>query len=118
MSDKYDIDWQDTQALWKFSMESVRIAENYKDARARFGQALKFLKLKLAREYGAGRIERRIAEDKAYLILADTDEDCREALKVMITEENQYKGLEKVIEARQAAVSFNQSLIKNVRQST
>lgn len=111
--DKYKIDWNDSEALWKFTMDSCRVAEEYREIRAAYGVALKNLKLRLAREYGAGRIERKIAEDKAYLILADSSEECREQLEAIINLESQYKGLEKVMEARQAATSFNQSLIKN-----
>ena len=111
--DRYKIDWHDTQKLWAFSMESCRISELYQRERKRYAGALKALKLTLAKHYGAGTIEKKIAEDKAYLILADRDIECREHLKNMIEAEGEYKGLEKVMDARSAALSFNQSLIKN-----
>lgn len=115
---KYSIDWTDSEALWKFTLESIQVAEMYKESRAKYAHALKYLKVRLAREYGAGNIEHKISEDKAYLVLADKDPASRDALVEIIERENEYKGLEKVMEARAAAVSFNQSLIKNQQRNT
>ena len=45
--------------------------------------------------------------------MAEEEPKMRELLTAIIHEENTYKGLEKVLEARASALSFNQSLIKN-----
>ena len=75
--------------------------------------SLKELKLTLAKAYRNQLIDRKHSEDKAYLILAANSEEVQEHLKTLVIERNNYKGLEKVMEARSAALSFNQSLIKN-----
>jgi len=114
----YKIDYQDSKKLWEFTMENCRIAEDYRSARITYANALKNLKLRLAREYGRGEVDRKMSEDKAYLVLADINEDCRTWLQEIIQMEGEFKGLEKVMEARAAAVSFNQSLIKNEARNT
>lgn len=113
MGDKYDIDYQASQELWKFSMENCRVAEQYAEIRNKYAGCIKFLKLALAKSFGLNPELKKMAEDKAYLVLADKDKANRDALMESIEHRNQYKGLEKVMEARQAALSFNQSLIKN-----
>jgi len=110
--DKYDIDYQASQELWKFSMENCRVAEQYAEIRNKYAGCIKFLKLSLAKSFSTNPELKKMAEDKAYLVLADKDKANRDALMESIEFRNQYKGLEKVMEARQAALSFNQSLIK------
>jgi len=108
----YDLDYLDSKQLWKFAMENIRLAEQYYEARKLYAVALKYLKIRLAKEYADHKIELKHSEDKAYLILADRDEKCKHYLMLLIEKRNEYKGLEKVISAREAALSFNQSLIK------
>jgi len=115
---KYNIDYQDAKEMWEFQMQTLKVADDYAEARQGFAKSLKVLKLKLAEAYKGNRIERKIAEDKAYLILADNDEDCKIALQNIIFYEGEYKGLEQVLQARQGALSFNQSLIKNQAKQT
>ena len=112
------IDWQDSKNLFAFGVETVKIAGDYQAERKRFAENLKKLKLALADCYNHNAIERKISEDKAYLILADRYLPLREALMNLIDAENQYKGLEKVLETRQAVMSLAQSLIKNRIDST
>lgn len=107
------IDWTDSNNLFTFGVTTVRIAEHYQQARKTFAANLKCLKLALARAYQSREIERKLAEDKAYLVLAEWNDEYRDALKNMIDAENEYKGLEKVLETRQAVMSLAQSLIKN-----
>jgi len=107
------IDWNDSQKIFAFGLETVRIAGEYQSARAEYARNLKELKLALAGAYKNREIERKISEDKAYLILAEWNDQLRENLKNLIDSENEYKGLEKVLETRQAVISLAQSLIKN-----
>lgn len=118
MESKYNIDYQDGVAMQKFAFDNVAIADQYAAARAGFALALKHLKVELAKAYRDRRIERKLAEDKAYIALASERDCCMTALQTMIDQEGEYKGLEKVIEARAGAISFNQSLIKNEQRKT
>lgn len=115
---KYEIEWHDSEALWKFAMENCEVAETCHESRRKYAVALKELKLALAKAYKANPDMRKMSEEKAYLVLADRSEECREYLKDLIECESEYKGIEKILEARQAAVSFNQSLIKNQVRNT
>lgn len=116
--DRYKIDYQDSKALWAFAMRNCQIAEQYQDARALHATALKNLKLRLSKEYRLKHIDPKIAEDKAYLIMAENDDEVRDMLRDLIEKRSIYKGLEKLMEARAAALSFNQSLIKNEARHT
>jgi len=115
---KYAIDYQDSKVMWEFQMQTLKVADDYAEARKGFAKSLKHLKLALATAYKNNQIERKLAEEKAYLILSDNDEDCRMALQNLIFFEGEYKGLEQVLQARQGALSFNQSLIKNQQKQT
>lgn len=110
---KYDIDFNDSKAMWAFQMESLEKADLYAECRAKYGAALRILKLGLIKAYKDGDVDKKISEDKAYLVLADLDDEYRKALQDLIEFEHKYKGYEKILEAREGARSFNQSLIKN-----
>jgi len=107
------IDWTDSNALFRFSVDTIRVAEKYQLARKTFAISLKTLKIGLVTAYKNKRIEARISEDKAYLLMAYDQPEMKAALSDLIDFEQEYKGLEKVLETRQAAVSLAQSLIKN-----
>jgi len=112
MPKRYEIDHEDAKQMWDFQMETLSVADDYAEARKEYAKALKLLKIALAKAYGNNQIERKISEEKAYLILADNDEDLKIALQKLIFNEGTYKGLEQVLLARQGALSFNQSLMK------
>ena len=107
------IDWTDSNVLFRFSVDTIKVAEEYQLARKTFAISRKTLKIGLVGAYKKRSIEHRTAEDKAYLIMADNNPEMRKALEELIDSEQEYKGLEKVLETRQAAVSLAQSLIKN-----
>jgi len=115
---KYEIDHQDAKAMWKFQMSTLEVADEYAEARKSYAIALKGLKLALAQAYKDQSIERKISEEKAYLILAENLEENKIFLQNLIFFEGEYKGLEQVLQARQGALSFNQSLIKNQARQT
>jgi hypothetical protein len=112
------IDYNDSKALWEFGNQTIEVAESYYKARESFANALKTLKIALAKAYSENSIETRVSEDKAFIMLAETNEDCKSALNDMVTMENQYKGLEKILEARSALQMLYQSLIKNARKES
>ena len=107
------IDWTDSNKVFAFGVGTVDVARDYQKARKTFANALKTLKIGLANAYKRGIVEPRVAEDKAYLVLANDSEEMRKALMDKIDSEQQYKGLEKVLDTRQAVTSLAQSLIKN-----
>ncbi len=109
----YDIDFNDSQALWKFSIETCKLAEQYLKVREDYAISLKKLKLALAKAFEEEIIKESISEDKAYLKLASEDEELKADLEIIIDKEQLYKGLEKVLEARHALIKFNQVIIKN-----
>ncbi len=115
---KYEIDHQDAKQMWEFQMKTLEVADDYAEARKKYSIALKVLKIALAKAYGNNTIERKISEEKAYLILAENLEEHKIALQNLIFYEGEYKGLEQVLQARQGALSFNQSLIKNQTRQT
>ncbi len=108
----YDIDYNDSQALWQFAQETLTVAENYEKAREDYASSLKTLKIELAKAYSNSEIKESLSEDKAYLFLVNLKPELKIILEDMITKEQEYKGLEKVLEARQTIISFSQSLIK------
>lgn len=108
-----EIDYTDSQQLWAFSLENVELAELYQEARKDYAFSLRHLKLHLAVAYRDGVIEKRMSEDKAYIMLASRQKCCHDALEMLVEKEGEYKGREKVLEARSSTMSFNQSLIKN-----
>jgi hypothetical protein len=110
---KYAIEHTDAKEMWEFQMETLKIADEYAEARRGYAKSLKTLKVGLAQAYANNQIEKKHSEDKAYLMLAEADTEFKGALQNLIFFEGEYKGLEQVLEARQGALSFNQSLIKN-----
>jgi uncharacterized lipoprotein YehR (DUF1307 family) len=112
------LDWTDSNAVFAFGVGTVEVAREYQKARKTFAISLKTLKMKLAKAYANREVEVRTAEDKAYLVLANNSEEAREALQNMIESEQDYKGLEKVLDTRQAVASLAQSLIKNKIENT
>jgi predicted component of viral defense system (DUF524 family) len=107
------IDFDDSQKLWEFAQETIDLAEKYQRTRTEYAEAIKTIKIELAKAYSTQTIKESISEDKAYLQLLNINPDLKQVLEDLIEYEQVYKGLEKVLEARQALVSLNQSIIKN-----
>ena len=108
------LDWQDSNKVFAFGMETINVARDYQQARKTYATAIKRLKIGLAHAYKENKIERKTAEPKAFVILANESDLFKEALLDMIESEHEYKGLEKVLETRQAITSLAQSLIRNM----
>jgi len=110
----YELDFNDAESLKKFAVKTVELAENYQMARENYANALKTLKVELAKAYSEGRIKESLSEDKAYIMLSNESEDMKMALENVIMGEQTYKGLEKVLSAREAIVTLYQSILKNL----
>jgi len=87
----YSIDFTDTQALWSFSLETLKIARDYQEARERYANALKLLKTSLAKAYSEGKIKESASEDKAYLFLTNDKPELLPVLEDLITNQQLYK---------------------------
>jgi len=107
------IDFDDSKELWKFGQDTINLAEQYQESRVKYAEAIKALKMSLAEAYLTDDIKESISEEKAYLKLVNTNVELKTVLSDLLHYEQEYKGLEKVIETRLALVSLNQSLIKN-----
>ncbi len=108
-----EIDFSDEKSLEEFAKETAALAEEYQNARAQYGQALFEMKKALANAYKDGTIKESISEEKAFIFLSNTSDELKEALENVVTGEQTYKGLEKVLEARQAVITLYQSILKN-----
>ena len=61
VENKYkQIDYQDSKAMWEFQMETLKVADDYAEARKGYAKNLKVQKLKLAESYKRNTIERKI----------------------------------------------------------
>ncbi len=112
-----DLDYSDTKELFRFATETVTLAEEYKTSRVRYGSAKRYLNQQLAKAYDAGSVETKMSYEKSLLLLSEQTGELKLAYKALTEEEENYKGMERVIEARQSVVSLAQSLCKfNTKQ--
>jgi len=109
----YQLDFTDAQSLKEFALKTVDLAEEYQQARNSYANSLKDLKIELAKAYQAGTVKESISEDKAFVMLSNNSAELQTALKNVIEDEQTYKGLEKVLDARQAVITLYQSILKN-----
>ena len=109
-----EIDWYDSEKLNNLANDNIRLSRMYKDARTNYGSSKAFLDMSLAKAYRNDSVEKKLSYEKALISLVIDSDDCEQAYKTMIEEEQNYKGLEKVIETQQSKVSLCQSLIKNI----
>lgn len=110
------IDYHDEGQLLQYAQETVELSDQYKNSRTTYATAKIALDLALAKAFDAGEIKETLSYDKALLKLVETDEGLKAEYEVMIGEEANYKGLEKVIDARKHYISLQQSMIKNRAQ--
>ncbi|MFA5048565.1 MAG: hypothetical protein WC516_06095 [Patescibacteria group bacterium] len=110
-------DYYDEEVLRDYADKTVQIAESYKDARIAYGNALIKMKIELVKAFKSKEIKDTIAEDKAYLLLVGNKPELQDVFEQMILKEQEYKGLEKVLNARTQNTSQEQSFIKNRIQS-
>ena len=109
----YEIDYNDSKALWTFGCETVELAEQAKKARVEYATSLKNLRIALAKAYSDSSIKDSMSEDKAFVKLSNESDELEQALISYTTKEQEYKGLEKVVDTRNGLLKFNSSLIAN-----
>lgn len=104
--------------LKEFAKATVYIAEEYSDARLKFAKSKLKLSGFLADAYKQNRtnsktgVKETLAIDKAYLQLIIDNVEAKAAYHQMINEEQGYKGLEKVLEARSGYTYLNKDILK------
>lgn len=112
-------DYDEEQKLKAFARETVAFADEYAEARMAYAVAKLKMDSRLVDAYASNRkdpkmgIKETLSIDKAYIKVTIDNEEAKEEYKQMINEQENYKGLEKVLEARKNFVSLNQSLLKN-----
>ena len=109
----YELDFNDIQALWKFGCETVNLAEQAQKAREEYAIALKDLRLELAKAYGEDTIKDSMSEAKAFIKLSNKSEGLKQALINYTVKEQEYKGLEKLVDTRNGLLKFNASILVN-----
>ena len=114
-----DNDADNDVAVEKFSKVTVELAEEYASARMSFAKAKLKLSGFLADAYKANRtdskqgVKETLAIDKAYLQLIIDNEEAKGAYNEMIEEEQNYKGMEKILDARKGYLYLKNDLKKN-----
>ena len=111
--DLKDVDFSDSQALFQFSIATVQAAKDYQDARVDYAQAKLDMDALIGRRLSDGRIDPRCAYEKALVMVYQESQDNYQVYRKMVISMQTYKGLEKVLDARQSVISLHQSLIKN-----
>lgn len=107
-------DWDDSGKMDQFALETIKFAELYHNARTGHAQAKIAINAILASKYLKKEMEVKLAYEKALIMLvAESGEEVKGYYESMLQNEAEYKGLEKILEARQARISLSQSLIKN-----
>lgn len=107
------VDFHDSEQLMKYAQETVELSEQYKTSRSTYATAKMTLDVALAKAFAAEEIKESLSYEKALLKLIEKDDGLKADYEIMQSEEANYKGTEKVIEARKAYVSLYQSLVKN-----
>ena len=114
-----EYDYNEEQKLKDFAKETVAIADEYAQSRYDFAVAKLKMDSRLAEAYKAHRedpksgVKESLAIEKAYLQLTVNNPEAQTDFEIMIKEEQSYKGLKAVLNAREGARSLDQSLLKN-----
>src|SRR3990167_6144803 len=108
------MDFQKALDVIELTDSLILDAEAYKNARLAAGEAKKELEILLASKYLSDfrKEKKNLGYEMALLLLLEHEPSARETYEQFIREESKYKGLEKIIEAKQTKISFLQSLLK------
>ena len=109
----YELDFSDAKSLELFAVKTVELAGEYQNARNTYASSLKDLKIALAKAYQEGTVKESLSEDKAFVILSNQSGDLKIALENVIEDEQTFKGIERVLDARQAVITLYQSILKS-----
>ena len=111
----YDKD--DLENIRASSSYMIDIAKQYHKSRCTFGFAKRFIDVSLAQAYRDEIIPPKLAYDKAIITLISKSEKVKKAYKEMVAEEQNYKGLEKIIDAIRSDITLTQSIIKYTKEA-
>lgn len=113
------MDYHEATELRKLAHEQTVKAKDYETCRIAHGKAKQAIDLLLAANYKKIRADKKNAGYETSLImLMEDSQAARGFYKDMIENEAKYKSLEKILEAINAEISFNQSVMKYVKENT
>ena len=108
------VDYDDGKELEKLADDNTKTANHYAEAREKYAEAKLFLDIKLAGELKELRKKRsNIGYEMALLMLIERIPEIEPQYRDYINAKNEYKGLEKIMNAVSSRISLGQSLIKN-----
>jgi len=116
MSFEYEVDYTDSQGLDKLANQCIKLSLDFKQAREIVAESRFKIDIALAKMYRDHPDKRKMAKDKAVLFLLFDDKSIQEAYYNEIKYEQEYKGLEMVIQAIDGKIGLARSLIKNTPQ--
>lgn len=109
------MDHKKQEELSKLASHQIELAGQYAEQRTKSGNAKADLDLILTAHIGAIREKKaNVGMDMAYIMLMETHDVAAKLYKEWQQAENNYKGLEKLIEAHQSKISLEQSIMKYV----
>jgi hypothetical protein len=101
--------------LSKLASHQIKLAEDYSKERTKSGNAKADLDLILTANISEIREKKaNVGMDMAYIMLMEDHVEAAKLYKEWQQSENNYKGLEKLIEAHQSKISLEQSIMKYV----
>lgn len=119
-----EFDWNDSKKLSALADDLIITANEYRATRNNFTKNKLALDMLLIKEYFEGNIDQKHAYEKALLLVLDRyrngnmEEEVFGYYEMMKKYESDYKGLERVLDAKQSKISLCQSLIKNQIRNT
>ena len=127
MPHKYNqesVDWNDSEKLNDLSNDTIQTANQYRMSRKAFADAKIALDFLLVKAYKDGDIAEKHSYEKALLMVVEIytgtaqEEEVNKYYREFTGQQANYKGIEKLLEAKQAKISLAQSLIRNQVRST
>lgn len=111
------MDIEKAKELSELANHQISLAQRYEKERSLAGTAKLELELVLVSKLKAIRAQKKnVGYDMAILILLEDSDVARNLYKAMCLHTDNYKGLEKLIEAHQSKISLEQSVMKYIGQ--
>lgn len=105
------------QELSELASHQIKLAKEYAEQRTKSGNAKADLDLILTANIGYIREKKaNVGMDMAYIMLMESSKAASNLYKEWQLSENNYKGLEKLIEAHQSKISLEQSIMRYIGQ--
>ena len=108
------VDYSDTLHLIEIAEHNIQLAEQYLVVRTDYAEAKIQIDLQIALKMPElSKSRKNIGYDMALINLIQLYPENIPNYQIIIRKENEYKGLEKVLNASSSRISVGQSLIKN-----